>query len=78
MNWIHTASWILIVVGGVNWGLIGLGGFAGGDWNVVHMILGSVPALEWIVYILVGASAVYEVVVHKKNCKLCGSSGGMM
>ena len=55
-------SRILVVVGGVNWGLMGLGYFFGGaDWNVVHMLLGSVLALENIVYVLVGAAAVYMV-----------------
>ncbi|MFA6608814.1 MAG: DUF378 domain-containing protein [Candidatus Paceibacterota bacterium] len=52
---------ILVVVGGVNWGLIGLGMLMGSDWNVVKMILGSVPMLEAIVYILVGLSAVKMV-----------------
>lgn len=70
-------TWILIIVGAVNWGLIGLGGFMGANWNLVSMLLGSWPMVEWLVYALVGASAVYEVVTHKKNCRLCGNSGGM-
>ena len=78
MKWMHTVSWILIVVGALNWGLVGLGGFAGGNWNLVNLILGSWPQLEWLVYVLVGASGVYEIVVHKNNCKLCGSGGSMM
>ena len=71
-------SWILLIVGGLNWGLVGFGEFMGGNWNVVGMILGSWPAVEWLVYILVGLSAVYEVVTHKGNCKLCGGSGMSM
>jgi len=78
MKWMHTVAWILILVGALNWGLIGLGGFFGGDWNIVHIILGFSPQIEWIVYILVGLSGVYEVVNHKKICKLCGTSGGVM
>ena len=78
MNWLHTASWILIVVGAINWGLVGLGGFMGSNWNVVGMLLGSWPMLEWLVYVLVGLSGVYEIVVHKKNCRLCGSSSAPM
>jgi uncharacterized membrane protein YuzA (DUF378 family) len=72
---LHTISWILIIVGGLNWGLVGLGGFLGGNWNVVNMILGSWPAVEWLVYVLVGASAVYEIATHKANCRQCGSGG---
>ena len=78
MNWLHTASWILIVVGAINWGLVGLGGFMGSNWNVVGMLLGSWPMLEWLVYVLVGLSGVYEIVVHKKNCRLCGSGSAPM
>jgi len=73
MKALHMTSWILLVVGGVNWGLVGLGGFLGGNWNLVYLLFGSWPALEWLVYVLVGAAAVYEVVTHKKGCKVCGS-----
>ncbi len=71
MKNLGTISWWLLIVGGLTWGLIGLGGFLGGNWNVVYMILGSWPAVEWLVYVLVGASAVYQL-VNKKG------SGGMM
>jgi uncharacterized membrane protein YuzA (DUF378 family) len=71
-------AWILVMVGGLNWLLIGLGGFFGGNWNVVNLLLGSWPQVEWIVYILVGLSAVYEIVMHKSMCKMCGGSGPMM
>ena len=74
---LHTIAWILIIVGALNWGLVGLGGLLGGNWNVVSMILGSWPVVEAIVYVLVGASAVYELVNHKKNCKECTSGGSM-
>ena len=72
----HIIAFILVVIGGLNWGLIGLGAFAGSDWNVVHMILGSWPTIEWIVYILVGLSALMLLSSHKKDCRMC--SGGMM
>jgi len=49
---------LILVIGGLNWGLVGLGGFLGKDLNVVHMILGSWPTVEWIVYILVGVAAI--------------------
>ncbi len=49
---------VLVVVGGINWGLIGLGMLMSNDWNVVNMILGGVPMLEAIVYVLVGLAAV--------------------
>ena len=58
-NMLMTVSMILVIIGGLNWGLIGLGGFMGSNLNVINMILGSVPTIEWIVYILVGLSALW-------------------
>lgn len=74
MKVLHIIAFILLVIGGLNWGLVGLGGFMGSDWNVVHMILGGVPALEWIVYILVGLSALWLGFTHKGACRTCSSS----
>jgi uncharacterized membrane protein YuzA (DUF378 family) len=59
MKALHMIAWILLVIGGLNWGLVGIGGFADSDWNVVHLIFGSWPTLEWIIYILVGLSALW-------------------
>jgi uncharacterized membrane protein YuzA (DUF378 family) len=71
MKSLHMVSFILAMVGALNWGLVGIGGFLGSDWNVVHMILGSWPSVEWLVYILVGLSAVLLVVNHKSDCRTC-------
>lgn len=60
---------LLVLVGSVNWGIIGVGGFVGKDLNVVHMLLGAWPAVEWIVYILVGVSAVMKAANACKCCK---------
>ncbi|MSU60289.1 MAG: DUF378 domain-containing protein [Candidatus Staskawiczbacteria bacterium] len=50
----------LLIIGGLNWGLVGLGWWLGSaDWNVVHMILGNWMMVEGLVYILVGLSGVY-------------------
>ena len=65
MKALHMVAFILLIIGGLNWGLTALG------WNVVNMILGSWPMVEQIVYILVGLSAIYEVVCHKQICKAC-------
>jgi uncharacterized membrane protein YuzA (DUF378 family) len=49
---------ILVIVGGINWGLIGLGMLMGSDWNVVKMIFGNIATLEAVIYILVGLAAI--------------------
>ena len=59
-------AWILVLVGALNWGLIGLGSFLGFDGNIVELLLGSMPTVVNIVYVLVGISAVY------KATKCCG------
>ncbi|WKZ26326.1 MAG: DUF378 domain-containing protein [Candidatus Paceibacterota bacterium] len=74
LNWI---VWILLVVGGLNWGLVGLGSFMGGNWNVVNWIFGSWPLVEGLVYVLVGLAAV--LFVFSGRCRTCmpkGSQGG--
>lgn len=63
---------VLVIVGAINWGLVGLGDFMGQNWNVVNLVLGSWPTLEWIVYVLVGIAGV----MHIKSCRSNG--GGMM
>ena len=71
-------AWILVMIGGLNWLLVGLGGFFGGNWDVVALLLGSWPAVQWLVYIVIGLAAVYEIVTHKKNCKACSSGPAPM
>ena len=66
MKALHMASYMLLWVGGLNWGLVGLFKF-----NLVNAVLGSVPALEALVYVLVGAATVYVVTTHKNDCKVC-------
>lgn len=59
MKWVELVATLLVVVGAINWGLVGLGGFMGANWNLVNMLLGSMPQLEWVVYVLVGVAGVW-------------------
>ena len=74
MKAIHMISFILLVVGGLNWLLVGLGA---GD--LVAILFGAGSTLARAVYILVGLSAIVLVVTHKKDCKMCiaGQSSSM-
>ena len=47
-------AFILLVVGGINWGLVGLFGF-----DLVATLFGHMAALSRVIYTLVGISAVY-------------------
>lgn len=66
MKWVHIIAYILLFVGGLNWGLIGLFNF-----NLVNSLLGSMPQVENIIYILVGIATVYIIATHKSDCKMC-------
>ena len=68
-NNICQAAWILILVGAFNWGLVGLGHFAGFDGNLVNVLLGSMPTLENIIYLLVGLSAICKAANFGKCSK---------
>lgn len=57
----YTVAQILLIIGGLNWGLVGLGGFTGGSWNIVDMVLGENSGLTNIVYLIVGLAALYAI-----------------
>ncbi len=54
VDWI---ALVLLIIGGVNWGLVGINR----TWDLVNMILGSISWLASVVYILVGLSAIYTI-----------------
>lgn len=68
MKNLHMVAFALLVVGGLNWGLVSLFGF-----NLVNTVLGAWPMLEKLVYILVGVSAVYIAATHMNECKACAA-----
>lgn len=61
LKWI---TMILLIVGGLNWGLVGVAKF-----DLVAAILGPMSVLSRIVYTLVGISAVIVAINAPKHCK---------
>lgn len=62
MKTVEMIGVVLVMVGALNWGLVGLGTLLGGTgWNVVNMLLGSWPTVEAVVYVLVGLSGAWMV-----------------
>lgn len=49
---------ILVVIGGLNWGLIGVFGF-----DLVAAIFGQMSALGRIVYVIVGLAAIKVILI---------------
>lgn len=64
---LHLVTYTLVVVGALNWGLIGLLNF-----NLVNALLGAWPNIEKLAYLLIGAAAAYDFAGHAKYCKICG------
>jgi uncharacterized membrane protein YuzA (DUF378 family) len=60
MRTIDVIAAILLVVGGINWGLIGLFNF-----DLVETLFGSAPLFVKSVYSLVGVAAVYQILSLK-------------
>lgn len=53
IDWV---CFILVVIGAINWGLVGFF-----DFNLVGMIFGAMPIVARIIYAVVGIAGVYMV-----------------
>lgn len=72
MEKLHKVTFILLLVGGLNWLLWGAFGLE------IGQLFGSMSApASRIIYVLVGLSAIYEIVEHKKACRKCSTGGAM-
>jgi uncharacterized membrane protein YuzA (DUF378 family) len=61
MKPLTTAAFILVIVGGLNWLLVGAFNF-----DLVAAIFGAMTTLSRAVYVLVGLSAIYLLVLTPK------------
>jgi uncharacterized membrane protein YuzA (DUF378 family) len=57
MRALNVLTLVLLIVGGLNWGLVGLA-----DFDLVAAIFGDMSPISRIVYVLVGASALWQIV----------------
>lgn len=63
-NRLNVVDWIalvLVLIGGLNWGLVGIF-----DYDLVASIFGDMSTVSRIVYSLVGVSALYLAFVSAK------------
>ncbi len=56
MKPLDVAAAILLVIGGLNWGLVGIA-----DFNLVTYALGSMDVLARIIFTIVGLAALYQI-----------------
>jgi len=57
MKPLNLITLILLIVGGLNWGLVGLA-----DFDLVATLFGAGSLLSRVVYVLVGASAIWQLI----------------
>jgi len=67
MKYLHKVSFILLVIGGLNW--LSLALF---NWEIGNLFGGMDALISRVLYILIGLSAIYMIATHKKHCKDCG------
>ncbi len=58
MKPLNLITQLLVIIGGLNWGLVGLI-----RWDLVAALFGDGSVLARLVYVLVGASAVWQAIV---------------
>ncbi len=56
MKVIDTIALILVIIGAINWGLVGIFNF-----NLVDAIFGAMSVISRIIYILVGISGLWAI-----------------
>jgi uncharacterized membrane protein YuzA (DUF378 family) len=57
MRALNIITQVLLIVGGINWLLVGAF-----DFDLVAALFGEMSALARVVYVLVGLSAIYQIV----------------
>lgn len=63
---LHMVTLTLMVIGGLNWGVYALTG-----WDVGAIFGGMASSGAKVVYVLVGLSTLYEILMHGKHCRMC-------
>ena len=62
MRLFPTLALVLVIIGAINWGLIGLGEIMGGqNWNVLAQLFDQWPEVLFTSYIVIGISGVWVV-----------------
>lgn len=69
MKLLNVVTYLLILIGGLNWGLVGFF-----DYDLVVGLLGDSTTPALITYNVIGVSALYRIIFWKKiaGCCCCG------
>lgn len=69
LDWV---ALILVVIGAVNWGLVGLF-----SWDLVATLFGGMSAIARVIYVVVGLAGLYTLLMALKSGKSASVGGGM-
>lgn len=58
---LHKVAFYILIIGGLNWLLVGLF-----QWDIGSLLGGQSAWISRIIYILVGLSAIYELIPHQE------------
>lgn len=62
MNILRTIAYVLVLIGAINWGLVGLM-----DLDLVRLIFGEMTVMSRIVYTIVGISGLILLITTSKD-----------
>ena len=60
-NWLDIVALILIIIGAINWGLIGFFRF-----DLIASLFGQLSAINRIIYAIVGIAGIYSLILFWK------------
>lgn len=60
---------LLVIIGAINWGLVGLLGL-----DLVAKIFGPMTMLSRVVYVLIGAAGLFKLFTMFMDCPMCNKS----
>lgn len=63
---IHMVAFLLLIIGGLNWLLLGVF-----QWEIGALFGGQGEVVSRLIYVLIGLAAVYEIATHKSSCRAC-------
>lgn len=69
MRFLRILTYILVIVGAINWGLVGMF-----DFNLVSALFGEMTMITRVVYSLVGISALLSLILgfaEEESSKVC-------
>ena len=59
---LHMIAYFLLILGGLNWLLLGIFG-----WEIGYIFGGSSSFISKLIYILIGLAAIYELATYNKK-----------